>query len=166
MVPSELLYLSEHPMAIHDRVGSPFSSGSGQSAVSPRPRLVPSALIFLKLMDVDLSWKRFTERNYNIFLFKDKFQEQHKHTPENSGSDYTIWEKALCPAYCFDTENYPWFTILSCLKFYFSICMGFFPSSKKMATHEELESVRWRIHLSRIITGLSKLDQSEGIVLL
>lgn len=36
------------------------------------------------------------------------------------------------------------------------------PSSKKMATHEELESVRWRIHLSPIITGLSKLDQSEG----
>lgn len=35
-----------------------------------------------------------------------------------------------------------------------------------MATHEGLEPTGWRIHLSHVITRLSRLDQSEAIVLL
>lgn len=117
------------------------------------------------MIDVDLSWNECTESNCNIFPFKDKFQEQRKHILGNSGSHHTVQEKAFCPAYHSDRElpsirNFVLFKVLV------SNIGGFFPSSKNMATHEELESVRWRIHLSHIITGLSKLDQSEGIVLL
>lgn len=76
-----------------------------------------------------------------------------------------MWGRTLLPVYCFDKRiiiDSQW----DLLKVLFSNIGVFFSSSKNMATHEELESVRWRIHLSHIITGLSKLDQSESIVLL
>ena len=79
MVQIEVFYLSDYLMAIHDGVDSSFSLGSNQLAVNPRPRLVHSALSLSfslsKMMGIDLSWNEFTEKNCNIFLFKDKFQE-------------------------------------------------------------------------------------------